>query len=104
MNSSFILVIDSLSRISSYLHGCTGWTGWEKKPLVNKMYNVGNGKNTHILPSGNSSVILLPLDAIQYPCKADDSAWDELARLGAEIARDWQSHQTSLEILSELRR
>ena len=49
-------------------------------------------------------MILLPLDAIQCPCKADDSAWDKLARLGAEIARGWQSNQTSLEILSEMRR
>jgi hypothetical protein len=61
-------------------------------------------KNTHILRSGNSSMILLPLDAIQCPCKADDSACDKLARLGVEIARYWQSHQTSLEILSEMRR
>jgi len=30
-------------------------------------------------------MILLPLDAIQCPCKADDSAWDKLARLGVKL-------------------
>jgi hypothetical protein len=33
-----------------------------------------------------------------------DSAWDELARLGDEIASGWQFEKTSTELLSEMRR
>jgi prevent-host-death family protein len=34
----------------------------------------------------------------------DETAWEELVRLGEEIGRGWQSPMTSVELLSDMRR
>ena len=34
----------------------------------------------------------------------DETAWEELERLGEEIGRGWQSPMTSVELLTEMRR
>ncbi|MBN1936274.1 MAG: type II toxin-antitoxin system Phd/YefM family antitoxin [Anaerolineae bacterium] len=48
--------------------------------------------------------VLLPLDEAPSAEASGESAWDELLRLGEVIGRDWQTTQTSAELLSEMRR
>jgi len=48
--------------------------------------------------------VLLPLDQVSPVETSGESAWDELLRLGEAIGRDWQTTQTSAELLSEMRR
>jgi prevent-host-death family protein len=49
--------------------------------------------------------VLLPLDeATEAEALTGEDAWDELARLGEEIGREWQSPLTSTELLSAMRR
>jgi len=52
--------------------------------------------------------ILAPLGSAEpvTPESAEDvtAAWDELTRLGQEIARGWPSGQTSADYLTEMRR
>lgn len=36
--------------------------------------------------------------------ESESTAWDDLTRLGEEIGREWQSPQTSVELLSDMRR
>jgi len=49
--------------------------------------------------------VLLPLDeATEAETVVGEDAWDELAQLGEEIGREWQSPLTSTELLSDMRR
>lgn len=48
--------------------------------------------------------VLLPLDDAAERLHRAEDVWDELARLGAEIADGWRSPLTSAELLSEMRR
>lgn len=53
--------------------------------------------------------LLMPLckarpDAWSLGDETDSTAWDDLTRLGEEIGREWQSPQTSVELLSDMRR
>jgi prevent-host-death family protein len=49
--------------------------------------------------------VLLPLDeATEAETVVGKDAWDELAQLGKEIGREWQSPLTSTELLSDMRR
>jgi antitoxin (DNA-binding transcriptional repressor) of toxin-antitoxin stability system len=53
--------------------------------------------------------LLLPLDEAGSPVQpvireATTTAWDELARMGEEIGREWRSPLSSTELLSEMRR
>ena len=53
--------------------------------------------------------LLLPLEEAVSPeqpvmGEATTTAWDELARLGEEIGREWRSPMSSAELLSEMRR
>ncbi len=56
-----------------------------------------------ITQRGHPAAILLPLDAL--PPQADaNEVWARLEELGKEIARNWQSEKSAVEILSEMRR
>jgi len=46
---------------------------------------------------------LLPVDAVP-PQPDPDEVWARLEALGEEIARNWQSEKSAVEILSEMRR
>ena len=52
--------------------------------------------------------VLLPIDAEPTGLRVDasegDRVWDELTRLGQEIAEGWRSPQNSSELLSSMRR
>lgn len=53
--------------------------------------------------------LLMPLDKAdateaKLGAGSDQSAWDDLVRLGRDIARGWKSPQSSVEILSNMRR
>jgi len=45
----------------------------------------------------------VPLDALPPQPNADE-VWARLEELGKEIARNWQSEKSAVEILSEMRR
>ena len=55
--------------------------------------------------------LLMPLDKVNLDSanlpstgEPDAVVWNELARLGEEIGREWRSPLTSAELLSEMRR
>jgi prevent-host-death family protein len=52
---------------------------------------------------GQPAAILVPLDAVPPQPDADE-VWARLEELGKEIARNWQSEKSAVEILSEMRR
>ena len=54
---------------------------------------------------GRAVGVLLPLEEAGTPGpQSGETAWEELNRLGEQIAQGWQSPQTSTEIISEMRR
>ncbi len=56
-----------------------------------------------ITQRGKPAAILLPLDALPPQPDANE-VWARLEALGEEIARNWQSDKSAVEILSEMRR
>jgi prevent-host-death family protein len=53
--------------------------------------------------------LLMPLERAgsgeaRLAVETDQSAWDDLIRLGKDIGRGWKSPQSSTEILSDMRR
>ncbi len=56
-----------------------------------------------ITQRGEPVAILLPVDAITPPPDPDE-VWARLEALGQEIAENWQSEKSAVEILSEMRR
>ncbi len=52
---------------------------------------------------GQPAAILVPLDAMPPQPDADE-VWARLEELGKEVARNWQSEKSAVEILSEMRR
>ncbi|MBO9345761.1 MAG: type II toxin-antitoxin system Phd/YefM family antitoxin [Chloroflexi bacterium] len=52
---------------------------------------------------GQPAAILVPLDAVPPQPDADE-VWARLEELGKEVARNWQSEKSAVEILSEMRR
>jgi prevent-host-death family protein len=52
---------------------------------------------------GKPVAILLPVEAVP-PQPDPDEVWARLEALGEEIARNWQSEKSAVEILSEMRR
>jgi prevent-host-death family protein len=52
--------------------------------------------------------VLLPIDTVAGSVRVappeDDLVWDELTRLGEEIAKSWRSPLSSVELLSSMRR
>lgn len=56
-----------------------------------------------ITQRGKPVAVLLPLDAVP-PQPDPDEVWARLEALGQEIAQNWQSEKSAVEILSEMRR
>ena len=56
-----------------------------------------------ITQRGKPVAVLLPADAVS-PRPDPDEVWARLEALGEEIARNWQSEKSAVEILSEMRR
>jgi len=56
-----------------------------------------------ITQRGEPVAVLLPVDAAPPPADPDE-VWARLEALGQEIARNWQSEKSAVEILSEMRR
>ena len=56
-----------------------------------------------ITQRGRPAAVLVPLDALAPQPNADE-VWARLEELGKEIARNWQSEKSAVEILSEMRR
>jgi prevent-host-death family protein len=56
-----------------------------------------------ITQRGRPVALLVPLDALPPQLNADE-VWARLEELGKEIARNWQSEKSAVEILSEMRR
>lgn len=52
---------------------------------------------------GQPAAILVPLDTVPSQPDADE-VWARLEELGKEVARNWQSEKSAVEILSEMRR
>jgi prevent-host-death family protein len=53
---------------------------------------------------GRPVAVIIPIEKPAPPISMDKSAWDELLYLGKEIAKGWNSPQSSVEMLSEMRR
>lgn len=53
---------------------------------------------------GRPVALIIPIETPRLPVSPAPSTWDDLIRLGQEIARGWQGDQTSVEILAEMRR
>ena len=53
---------------------------------------------------GRPVAVIIPIEKAPSRVSNEETAWDELLRLGKEIARDWKSSQSSVELLSEMRR
>jgi len=56
-----------------------------------------------ITQRGEPVAVLLPIDAAS-PQPDPDEVWTRLEALGQEIAQNWQSEKSAVEILSEMRR
>jgi prevent-host-death family protein len=56
-----------------------------------------------ITQRGRPAALLVPLDALP-PQPDPEEVWARLEELGKEIARNWQSEKSAVEILSEMRR
>ncbi len=56
-----------------------------------------------IAQRGEPVAILLPVDAVTPPPDPNE-VWARLEMLGREIAKNWQSEKSAVEILSEMRR
>lgn len=52
---------------------------------------------------GEPVAVLMPVDAVPSPPDPED-VWARLEALGQEIAQNWQSEKSAVEILSEMRR
>lgn len=53
---------------------------------------------------GQPVAVIIPIEEGLGDTQAESSAWDELVTLGQQIGQNWQSPQTSSEILEEMRR
>lgn len=53
---------------------------------------------------GRPVATINPVEEVQLNSEPDTSAWDELVSLGQQISQNWQSKQSSTEILSDMRR
>lgn len=53
---------------------------------------------------GRPVAAIIPVNEVQPAPESGVSAWDELVSLGEQLSRNWQSDQSSAEILSDMRR
>jgi prevent-host-death family protein len=53
---------------------------------------------------GRPVAAIIPIDEVQPGSESGTPAWDELVSLGQQISQNWQSEQSSTEILSDTRR
>jgi prevent-host-death family protein len=53
---------------------------------------------------GQPVAAIIPIEELPDTSEKKDSAWDELVSLGLQISQNWQSEQSSTEILSGMRR
>lgn len=56
-----------------------------------------------ITQRGKPAALIIPLDA-EPPKEKGDEVWEQLEKLGEELAKNWQSDKSAVEILSEMRR
>ena len=74
------------------------------------MRNVRKRRARYIITySGRPVGLLAPIEGVEssMPASASESAtsaWDELTRLGQDIARGWPAGKTGADVLSEMRR
>jgi len=52
---------------------------------------------------GKPAALIIPLDA-KIKEKNGDEVWARLEKLGEEIAKNWKSEKSAVDILSEMRR
>lgn len=53
---------------------------------------------------GRPVAAIIPIEEVQPGSESETSAWDELVSLGQQIGQNWESDQSSTEILSGMRR
>lgn len=53
---------------------------------------------------GRPVAVIIPIEKAASRVTTETTAWDELLHLGKEIAQGWKSPQSSVELLSEMRR
>jgi prevent-host-death family protein len=53
---------------------------------------------------GRPVAAIIPVDQATGGIENENSAWDELTRLGQQISIEWTSSRTSTETLSDMRR
>jgi prevent-host-death family protein len=56
-----------------------------------------------ITQRGKPAALIIPVDALP-PKKSDDEVWERLMKIREELGKGWQSENSSVEILSEMRR
>ncbi len=65
-----------------------------------------DGQRYIVTRHGRPQAAIVPVEEVhaEPPYQAGLSSWDELVELGQQIGQAWKSTQTSVEILSEIRR
>jgi prevent-host-death family protein len=53
---------------------------------------------------GRPVAAIIPVEEAQSSAESESSVWDKLELLGKQIGENWQSKQSSTEILSNMRR
>jgi prevent-host-death family protein len=53
---------------------------------------------------GHPVAAIIPIEEIPLETEETLSAWDELLELGIQIGQNWETEQSSTELLSEMRR
>ena len=68
---------------------------------------VKEGGKSYIIPlHGRPAAAIVPVEDAQAgrDSQASSSSWDELVQIGYQISQEWKSSQSSVEILSDMRR
>lgn len=55
-----------------------------------------------ITQRGKPAALIIPLDA-EPPKEKGDQVWEQLEKMGEELAKNWQGEKSAVEILSEMR-
>jgi prevent-host-death family protein len=64
------------------------------------------GRRYVVTRHGRPVAVIVPIEEAQAEAElqARNAAWDELVRIGDQVGKGWKSAQTSVEILSDMRR